>query len=280
MIEDQPSRTALAVAVLRAVHQVADTPRVFTDPLALAILGPDGPAIVQAQLADASRSLRLRASVAGRSRLAEDALADATSRDVQQYVLLGAGLDSFGCRGALPEVAVFEVDHPATQAWKRRMLDAAGLTPPPRLHFVSMDFERQDLRATLAEAGFRFDAPALFAMLGVAIYVERAALQSTWALVAAMPAGTAELVFDYAADFSAAPEPTRAAYQAMADRAAAAGEPWRTYFEPAALETDLLHAGFASVQDLDAAAITRKLFAGRTDGLAPGPFAHFVRAWN
>ncbi len=280
MIENQPGRTALAVAVLRALHQVADMPAVFTDPLALPILGPDGPAIVQAQLQDAARSLRLRASVAGRSRLAEDALANAAARGVRQYVLLGAGLDSFGTRHALPEVAVFEVDHPATQAWKRRMLEAAGLTPPPRLRFVSMDFERQDLRATLAEAGFRFDAPALFAMLGVAIYVERAALQATWALLAAMPAGMAELVFSYVADFSAAPEPIRAAYQAMADRAAAAGEPWRTYFEPAALEADLRRAGFASVQDLDAAAIMQKLFAGRTDGLAPGPFAHFVRACN
>ncbi len=280
MIENQPSRTALAVAVLRAVHQVADTPRVFTDPLALRILGPDGPAIVQAQRAEASRSLRLRASVAGRSRLAEDALADAASRGVRQYVLLGAGLDSFGCRGALPEVDVFEVDHPATQAWKRRMLEAAGLAPPPRLRFVSMDFERQDLRATLAGAGFRFDLPALFAMLGVAIYVEHAALQASWAMIAAMPAGTAELVFDYAADFSAAPVPVRAAYQAMADRAAAAGEPWRTYFIPAALEADLRLAGFASVQDLDSAAITERLFAGRSDGLAPGPFAHFVWAGN
>lgn len=278
MIENQPSRTALAVAVLRALHQVADAPLVFADPLALPILGPDGPAIVQAQLPDAGKSRRLRASVAGRSRLAEDALADAAARGVRQYVLLGAGLDSFGLRHTLPDVTVFEVDHPATQTWKRRMLDAAGLTPPPRLRFVSMDFERQDLRATLAEAGFRFDAPALFAMLGVAIYVERAALQATWALIAAMPPGMAELVFDYAADFSAAPQATRAAYQAMADRAAAAGEPWRTYFEPAALEADLLHAGFASVQDFDAAAITQELFAGRTDGLAPGPFSHFVWA--
>ena len=278
MIEDQPSRTALAVAVLRALHQVADAPLVFTDPLALPILGPDGPAILQAQWPDAGTSSRLRASVVARSRLAEDALADAAARGVRQYVLLGAGLDSFGIRHTLPDVAVFEVDHPATQAWKRRMLAAAGLTPPPRLHFVSMDFERQDLRATLAEAGFRFDAPALFAMLGVAIYVERAALQASWALVAAMPAGMAELVFDYAADFSAAPEPLRAAYQAIGDRAAAAGEPWRTYFEPAALEVDLLQAGFLSMTDLDAAAMTRKLFAGRGDGLAPGPFSHFVSA--
>ena len=107
-----------------------------------------------------------------------------------------------------------------------------------------------------------------------------AALQASWAMLAAMPAGRAELVFSYVADFSAGPEPVRAAYQAMADRAAAAGEPWRTYFEPAALEADLRLAGFASVQDLDSAAITERLFAGRSDGLAPGPFAHFVRAAN
>ncbi len=280
MIENKPSRTALAVAVLRAVHQVADTPRVFTDPLALRILGPDGPAVVQAQLSGSARHARLRASVAGRSRMAEDALADAAARGVRQYVLLGAGLDSFGCRDALPEVDVFEVDHPATQEWKRRMLEAAGLQPPPRLRFVSMDFERQDLRSTLAQAGFRFDAPALFAMLGVAIYVERAALQASWAMLASMPPGRAELVFDYAADFSAAPEALRGAYQELAERAAAAGEPWLTYFEPAALQADLLQAGFTSVQDLDAAALTKRLFADRTDGLAPGPFSHFVRARN
>ncbi len=280
MIEGQPSRTALAVAVLRAVHQVADAPVVFADPLALPILGPDGPAVVRAQVAAAAASVRLRASVVGRSRLAEDALAAAAASGVRQYVLLGAGLDSFGCRGVLPDVEVFEVDHPATQAWKRGLLAAAGLPVPARLHFVGMDFERQDLRTVLGAAGFRFDAPAVFAMLGVAVYVERDALRATWAALAAMPAGTVRLVMDYAGDFRRGPERVRTAYQALADRAAAAGEPWRTYYEPAALAADLRRAGFTQVEDLDADAITRLLFADRTDGLAPGPFSHFVTAAN
>ena len=281
MIEGRPSRTALAVAVLRAVHQVADAPLVFADDLALAILGPSGDAIVQAQTAERAASARLRASVVARSRIAEDTLAAAAaSRGVRQYVLLGAGLDTFGCRAALPEVRVFEVDHSATQAWKHRMLAEAGLTTPPRLAFVSMDFERQDLRGVLAAAGFRFDQPAVFAMLGVAIYVERTALLATWTMLAAMQPGLAELVFDYAADYSEAPADTRAAYDAVAARAAAAGEPWRTCFQPAGLAEDLRRAGFTGIEDLDADALRTRLFAGRSDGLAPGPYAHVVAARN
>jgi methyltransferase (TIGR00027 family) len=209
--------------------------------------------------------------------MAEDTMAQAARRGVGQYVVLGAGLDSFGARAALPGVVTYEVDHPATQAWKRAMLDEAGLAAPESLRFVAVDFERQDLRAELARAGFRFDAPAVFAMLGVAIYVERQALLETWSIPAGMPGGTA-LVFDYVEDPEGAASEVRDGYAAMAQRVAEAGEPWRTCFRPGELARDLRALGFAEIVDLDSRALTDRLFAGRSDNLRPGPLTHVVVA--
>ena len=280
MLDATPSITARSVAVLRALHQEADQPVVFADGLALKILGADGAALVRAEMARRFERAQLRASVAARSRIAEDVLADAASQGVRQYVLLGAGLDSFGCRDALADVAVFEVDHPATQGWKRALLAEARLAVPPRLRFVPMDFERQDLHEVLAGAGFRLDRPAVFAMLGVTIYVDKAALLRTWATVAAMPPGTARLVFDYAEDHADAPEAVRAAREALARRVALAGEPWRTCFRPAELRALLLELGFRDVVDEDAGAMAARLFAGRADGLRPGTLSHVVVTRN
>jgi methyltransferase (TIGR00027 family) len=263
MIDQKPSLTAYAVAVMRAAHQVIGEPVVFHDPVALRILGNGGEAAVQAHLADAARYAGLRARVAERSRIAEDMLAEAAARGVRQYVLLGAGLDSFGVRGLLPDVHVFEVDHPATQAWKRAKLAEAGFDVPARLRFVPMDFERQDLRTALIEGGFLASEPAVFAMLGVAIYVARESLMDTWSMIAALGPGRV-LVFDYAEDFRGAPAEARAAQEALGARVAAIGEPFRTWFDPAELARDLRGLGFAEVRDI------------RTSGA----FSHVIVAWT
>ncbi len=165
MEEARPSRTALRVALRRAAHQLYDAkPLVFDDPVAVAILGdaygqelrrtPTRP--------DRPFSVGLRAFLVARSRYAEDMLARAVAAGVTQYVLLGAGLDTFAHRNSYAGLRVFEVDHPATQQWKRELLEAGSLPAPQKLTYVPVDFERQTLSEELASAGFQEEVPAFF----------------------------------------------------------------------------------------------------------------------
>src|SRR5437868_347221 len=165
----QPSRTALGAAGLRAAHQVLDGAAIFKDPLAVRILGADADALVrEAEMETNPFRQRLRWFIAVRSRVAEDALAAAVKRGTRQLVVLGAGLDTTAYR-ALPsqELRLFEVDHPATQAWKRERLVEAGIPLPASLTFVAIDFERATLREGLAAAGFDPAQQTFFTWLGV-----------------------------------------------------------------------------------------------------------------
>lgn len=158
MHENGASRTAIRVAARRAAHRILDRPPVFEDPLALAVVGAEAAAKAASETSPAS----LRAFLAARSRFAEDELARAVERGVRQYVVLGAGLDTLAYRNphAALGLRVFEVDHPATQEWKRGRLRAAGIEIPGETVFVAVDFERQSLAEALPSAGFRLAAPA------------------------------------------------------------------------------------------------------------------------
>lgn len=192
--EGQPSRSALMVARLRAAHQLLDTPAIFDDPLALPVLGPEDCVQVQsnARSYDAGFSRILRAAMAVRSRFAEDELARAAAAGVRQYVVLGAGLDTFACRHQHDAaLQVFEVDHPATQAWKRGLLAASSITVPDSLRFVPVDFERDALADALRAAGCRLDQPVFFSWLGVTLYLTGPAIFDTLRLVASLPPAVA-----------------------------------------------------------------------------------------
>src|SRR5215472_8729312 len=230
MQDNRPSVTARAVAMLRAAHQLYDHPTVLDDPVALAILGPETRKTLRSRrrrlLTGLSR--RLRAFLVARSRVAEDALAEAVTRDVRQYVILGAGLDTFAYRNPYPatQLRVFEVDHPATQAWKRRQLAAAGVALPESLTFVPVDFESQSLAERLADAGLRAAEPVFFSWLGVTMYLTRAAVLATLDYVAQLPAGSG-IVFDYAVPPATLSLIRRVVVHAVMRRVAAAGEPWK-----------------------------------------------------
>jgi len=265
---------------MRAAHQLLDIPQVFADPLALAILGADGQEQLRAHLPahrdPASQSIR--ATLAARSRFAEDQWKQAAARGVRQYVILGAGLDTFAYRSeATPGVRVFEVDHPATQAWKRKRLADAGIGEPAFLAYVPTDFESTHLQLALAAGGFRAGEPAFFSWLGVAVYLETEAVWRTLRFIAACAKGSA-VVFDYVVDPALLPAPERAGVQAVAARVAQHGEPWKTYFSPTELEQGLREAGFSEVRTLDGAQINPLLFAGRTDGLRMGRSSRIVHA--
>lgn len=272
MHEHGPSRTAFRVAVRRAAHQIIDRPPVFKDPLALAIIGGDEPA------AD-DNSPTLRAFVAVRSRYAEDQLATAVQHGVRQYVVLGAGLDTFGYRNIHPGLRVFEVDHPSTQAWKRAQLKRMEIEVPAETIFAPVDFERDTLSERLAEAGFRVTESAFFSWLGVVPYLTHAAFTSTLKFVAAMPGGSG-VAFDYALERSCLSVVEKVAFDALAARVAAAGEPFQLFFTPPALQPELCALGFQRIEDLDAAEINMRYFHDRADGLKlRGGLAHLLTAW-
>jgi methyltransferase (TIGR00027 family) len=266
MHEDRPSKTAFRVALRRAAHQVLDSPRVLEDPLALAIVGATAEELRSSPKSQGRLARAMRAFMAVRSRYAEDELARAVASGARQYVVLGAGLDTFAYRNPFPELRVYEVDHPATQGWKRRRLEEGRIAIPESMTFAPVDFENQTLIDGLARAGFEADQTAFFSWLGVVPYLTRSAAMETFRFIGSLPAGSG-VVFDYALPPEALNLVQRLALKALADRVAAAGEPFRTFFEPAALMSELRPMGFHSFEDLATKEINARYFGGRSDGL-------------
>ena len=259
----QPSRTALGAAGLRAAHQVLDGAAIFEDPLALRILGADADALVREVQAEADPyRQRLRWFIAIRSRVAEDALAAALERGTRQLVVLGAGLDTTAYRSPpSQDLRIFEVDHPATQAWKRLRLAEANIALPAALTFVPVDFERETLAEGLAAAGFDPAQQTFFTWLGVVPYLTKEAISSTLSQIAAHPGG-AEVVFDYGEPRETIDPALRRQYEERAARVAAAGEPFLSYFVPDELHEALLALGFERIDDLDTPAMLKRLLGG------------------
>jgi methyltransferase (TIGR00027 family) len=208
----------------------------------------------------------LRAFVAARSRYVEDRLAEAVARGVRQYVVLGAGLDTFAYRNPFAGLRVFEVDFPATQAWKRELLGEAGIDLPDGLRFVPLDFEYQTLGEGLAEAGFDGGSAAFFGCLGVVPYLTLEAFRATLGVIAQMPAGSG-VGFDYAVAPESLSAVGRTAFDALAGRVAAAGEPFRLFFTPEEMEGELRGAGFKRMEQLDSDRLNEIYFKDRDDGL-------------
>jgi len=280
MQEGKFSRTAHRVATRRAAHQLLDEPRVLDDPLALRIIGSEAAAELRSNPKEHHAFSRaFRAFMAARSRYAEDELAFAVAQGVTQYVILGAGLDTFAYRNPHPGLRVFEIDHPATQAWKREQLQAAGIPIPPSLTFVPVDFEQQTLEAGLHHCGFNATAAAFFSWLGVTPYLTHAACSTTLSLIASLPAGTG-VVFDFAVDPALLNPGQRQALDALAKRVAAAGEPFQLFFDPGKLQDELKRLGFHRTEFLQGNEINARYFKDRTDGLlVRGGLGHLMAAW-
>lgn len=277
--EGKASRTADRVAERRAAHQVRDRPLVLDDPIALRVIHPEVARALREHPPAHETPLGpyLRAFFVMRSRFAEDELALAVGRGVRQYVVLGAGFDTFAYRNPFPELRVFEVDHPDTQAIKRQRLANAGIDVPASLTFVSIDFTTTALAGALHAAGFDPSAPAFFSWLGVVPYLERPAIEATFRFIAALPQGTA-VVFDYAVPPETLSWAGRLIYRKMAKRVAAVGEPWKTFFDPKELMADLHRLGFTSAEDFDGDALNERYFKGRTDRLKIGGMGHMAMA--
>ncbi len=262
MRDRQASRTALAAAAHRAVHQRLEQGSVFKDPLAVQILG-DGGKEVMRRAAENPASRRLRLFIAVRARVAEDAMAAAITGGVRQVVILGAGLDTYAYRSTpVSGLRIFEVDHPATQAWKRRCLGDAGIPIPAGLTFAPVDFQRETLRSGLARTGFDSLQPAFFSWLGVVPYLPRDAVFATLGFIASLSGGAA-VVFDYSNPLTERASGERAsAREALAARVAGLGEPFKSYFETEALRHRLSVLGFGHMEDLGPEQIRARFFAG------------------
>lgn len=252
MEDNGPSRTALVTAYARAYHQIADRPTILTDPVVAPLLGATSDELTALGSPTADRlgavvgDLGRRLFFAARARFAEDSIARAVATGTRQVVILGAGLDTFAYRNPRPDVRVFEVDHPATQAWKRDRLLAAGIDCPATLTFVPMDFETDDLATKLEANAFARTAPAIFLWMGVVFYLTRDAARSTLEYIAGQ-ASPIEVVFDYLQ--SATTDEERAHLRARSDRLASSGEPFVSYFTPDGVARELRGLGFTEIDD-------------------------------
>jgi methyltransferase (TIGR00027 family) len=292
MQESSPSRTALRVALRRAAHQLYDAhPLVLDDPIAIPILGPHAEELTRTPglnpaLKARPFSIALRAFLVARSRYAEDLLTQAVARQsdqaITQYVLLGAGLDTFAHRNPHPQLRVFEVDHPATQQWKRELLATSSLPTPANLTYTPMnfeqaDFETQSLPAQLAAAGHNPRLPTFFAWLGVVPYLTLEAFRATLTFIAAQPPGSG-VVFDYSQPRAALPLFEQLAHDSLASRVQLAGEPFQLFFTPREAAAEL--AAFYDLEDLGSPQINERYFANRTDKLhVRGSAGRMVSAW-
>ncbi len=276
MQSGQPSRTARAAATHRAVHQVLEQGRIFTDPLALRILGEDAETLAR-EAEDAPHRRSMRLFIAARTRFAEDALALAVAQGVSQLVVLGAGLDTYAYRNTLGErLRIFEVDHPSTQAWKRGRLADAAIALPPALTFAPVDFEQQTLRDGLLAAGFDPLQRSFFTWLGVVPYLTEPAIFATLGTIAGL-AGGAQVVFDYGNPAASLPPQTRAVHEWRAARVAGIGEAWLSHFDTDQLGARLRAVGFAQIEDLGPARIAARYFPEHADA-ASDKGGHIVRA--
>jgi methyltransferase (TIGR00027 family) len=277
MQQGQASVTALGAAGHRAAHQVLERGFVFADLLALRILGPDADgAIALAKEQPGRRPLRL--FIAMRSRFAEDSARRAIEKGVRQILVMGAGLDTFAYR-LVPthDLRIFELDHPATQAEKRRRLNEAQIAEPQDVSYVAHDFESGSMTAALEAAGLDPDRGAFVLWLGVTPYLTEEAVFATLGELASWPGGT-EVVFDYTNRPETVDEPNaRNFHREMAERVAASGEPFRCYFDSAALHARARELGFSDVEDLDRAALVARYLPHLPVAPRPGPGGHVVR---
>jgi methyltransferase (TIGR00027 family) len=262
----QPSRTARSTALQRAAHQLLETPHVFEDPVALRIFGAQGVAWLGRNLDyyRTASSRAMRAFLVMRSRYAEDQLALAVSRGVMQYVVLGAGLDTFAYRNPHRRLRVFEVDHPSTQAWKRSRLQEQAIDIPRSLTFAPVDFETQTLADGLKAARFRADRPAFFSWLGVTIYLSKEAVAGTLATIAGVKGS--QVVFDFAPPSDTISPQERVSREKSAASVAKAGEPWINFYHPGALAEELRASGYSAARALGSEEMNERYFRFRSDG--------------
>ena len=303
MDPNQVSKTAMGTAFMRAYHAAHDQPRIFDDFLAQHLITGEELRIIEARhlaafqrffpaeaascpdqssaLACWMQSNGAPAIVFSRARYTEDILEAAVrQQEVEQYVILGAGMDTFALRrpDLLARLHVFEVDHPGTQAHKRRRLREAGQEHPARHHFVPVDFSRENLGQALEGSAYDRQAPSFFSWLGVTYYLTREAAFATLRAIAEVAPPGSTVVFDYLDAEAFVPERAARRVHIMMRLVERVGEPMLTGFDPASLAADLASLGLHLEENLSPADIEARFFAGRPDKYHACEQAHLARA--
>lgn len=297
------STTSLGVSRMRAIHTRRDPQPILHDPwgdrlvpvpLLLSMINPaDAPS--QSAIADANSEVALEqitddilranpayTSVITRSRYTEDALGAAFARGVRQYVLIGAGFDSYALRrpAQAKDLQVFEVDHPATQALKIRRIVECGITVESGVHFVSADLAREGLDVALSRTSFNRSVPTFFSWLGVTMYLTRAANMAALKSIVDCSAAGSELVFSYIDQrlFEAQGAAEAAQFAELEQTVKALGEPFVSGFHPAQLADDIRPLGMELVEDLNDFQLVERYDPAGVNGLKPAHQSHIARA--
>ncbi len=265
-----PDNTAVRVALWRALHVQADAPpHVFSDEVGLALAAPADDWRARPDMSAFTRPFR--ASIVARARFVEDLLEERAAAGVAQYVILGAGLDTFAQRRSelAARMQVFEIDRPGAQRWKRERLAALGLPAPPHLHLVPVDFEGgQPWWRALERAGFDATRPAVVASTGVSMYLTQRAIEATLSQLARLAPGST-LVMSFMLPIELADPQVRPGIEAAARGARANGTPFVSFFTPEQMLALARAAGFGAAQHVSAETLAQRYFAGRSDGLRP-----------
>jgi len=299
MDEGRASRTAIATAYFRAHHCAHASPKIFEDSLAGALLSAKEREAMERFLLDGlvkhnpelARSGADRATLVGyalrglvvvlaRARYTEDRLAAAMRGGVSQYVIIGAGLDTFALRrpDLQDRLRIIEIDHPATQTSKQERIREAGLTPPPNLHFAPADLEKESLAEVLSRTPYDRARPAFFSWLGVTMYLTGDAIRATLRSLRGSAAAGSQLVFDYLDRAVLAPENQSPTFSRLIEIVKRVGEPMIFGYDPSVLGAELAALGFRLLEDLGPEAQEVLYFKGRADGLRPYGSAHLACA--
>ncbi len=301
MQDNQVSITALITAFSRGYHATYDSPKIFDDFLASQLFSPEEHIFFRKQIAallpiidsktaaanpDEETALRLVMQInngpitLSRSRFTEDCLEQSIASGLDQYVILGAGLDTFVVRHPelVDKLQVFEVDHPAMQTEKLTRLHRISPEIPANLHMIPVDFSRDDLEKALIQSGYRLEKPGFFSWLGVTYYLDRSAIQSTMQTLANIAVSGCELVFDYKNEEAFQPEKNPSSSEIIQTITRRSGEPMKTGFNPARLEEELMQYGFQTIENLSPQEIESRYFANRNDLYHAAEHVHIIHA--
>jgi len=285
MDRGRASATAMGTALMRAAHTRLDRPVLVEDPWGDRLVLAEEREAMRARAGGEDLDAALRAhpsygTVILRARYAEDALARVIRRGVRQYVIIGAGMDSFALRrpASAHDVEIFEVDHPSTQELKADRLAACEIPLPPGLHLVAADLSETGLDDALASSPFRRDRPAFFSWLGVTTYLTREANLATLAAIASCARAGGELVFSYLDQSLLDRDGAPSSMERARAHVASLGEPWVSGFDPHQLHRDLRGAGLELLEDLGPEELAARYCSGRSDGLGPSPGSHVAHA--
>ncbi|PKF74254.1 class I SAM-dependent methyltransferase [Chryseobacterium sp. PMSZPI] len=275
--QPQPDNTAVRTALWRALHvQIDEAPYVLEDQVGLQLIAPDEG---WQERPDMKYTKRLRASIIARSRFIEDLIITEYEKGTRQYVILGAGLDTFAQRkqNITPELQIFEIDQPETLQWKQNRLIETGFGLPENLHFVPVDFEASSWWNELLKAGFDINQPTVFACTGVTLYLSKEAITSTLQQISTLAPGS-KLAMSFYLPIDLLEEEDQPMQEIAEKGAREAGTPFVSFFSPLEVLHLAQESGFDPVEIISTDNVRQLYFSGRTDGLQPASGEVFLLA--